>query len=574
MPVVSFVWRWSPDCTRPFPAWSTLATHGRAAHRRRHPRPRRGGGDRGRRPRDPPASCAEMIVVDNGSRDRTAEAARAAGARVVIEPRRGYGHACLAGIAAAGEADVFVFLDGDHSDYPAQLVDVVGPDPRRPRRPRDRLAPPRPARGGRAAVARGPRHEGVRGPPEPAGGRRGPPTSGRSARSRAEALRRLGMRDRNYGWTVEMQVKAARQGLRVVEVPVDHRPRVGRSKVSGTVRGTIGAGTKIVGDDPAPRVGRPGPSLAACAGLVALGVRRSAGRSAAPPPSRIGAAPRALRRWPSPRTSSALVAARGLSRRGLLLCLAVGRRSGGPCSWPCRRSSATTSTATSGRAASRSTAATRTAGPTGPTRRGGSPLRDAVCDGLNHKDYTAVYPPLFVLATRAVVGRPRLDHRHEGVPRGVRGRHAGRRWPSSCGAAASRSSGSSCSPGARSPSSRSPAADTTRPSACCGSCWRSSPSTPTGRSSRPSPRARASCRSTCPASWPPPGRAGTGGGTCSPARRSSLALVAALPRRRLEEDDAAEPLEVRAVLAFNETLFAPLAAVLGRTRPPSAPAPS
>ena len=62
----------------------------------------------------------------------------------------------------------------------------------------------------------------------------------------AEALRRLDMRDRNYGWTVEMQVKAARQGLRVVEVPVDYRPRIGRSKVSGTVRGTIGAGTKII----------------------------------------------------------------------------------------------------------------------------------------------------------------------------------------------------------------------------------------------------------------------------------------------------------------------------------------
>ena len=62
----------------------------------------------------------------------------------------------------------------------------------------------------------------------------------------AEALRRLDMRDRNYGWTVEMQVKAARQGLRVVEVPVDYRPRIGRSKVSGTVRGTVGAGTKII----------------------------------------------------------------------------------------------------------------------------------------------------------------------------------------------------------------------------------------------------------------------------------------------------------------------------------------
>ena len=77
--------------------------------------------------REIPPVVHEVIVVDNGSRDRTAEAARAAGARVVSEPRRGYGHACLAGIAAAGDADVFVFLDGDHSDYPAQLVDVVAP---------------------------------------------------------------------------------------------------------------------------------------------------------------------------------------------------------------------------------------------------------------------------------------------------------------------------------------------------------------------------------------------------------------------------------------------------------------
>ena len=79
-------------------------------------------------------------MVDNGSRDRTAEVARAAGARVVPEPRRGYGQACLAGIAAAPEADVIAFLDGDYSDYPGQLVDVLAPILRGRGRPRDRLA--------------------------------------------------------------------------------------------------------------------------------------------------------------------------------------------------------------------------------------------------------------------------------------------------------------------------------------------------------------------------------------------------------------------------------------------------
>ena len=77
--------------------------------------------------REIPALVSRVVVVDNGSRDRTAEVARAAGAWVVHEPRRGYGQACLAGIAAAPEADVVAFLDGDYSDYPGQLVDVLAP---------------------------------------------------------------------------------------------------------------------------------------------------------------------------------------------------------------------------------------------------------------------------------------------------------------------------------------------------------------------------------------------------------------------------------------------------------------
>ena len=195
--------------------------------------------------REIPPTVHEVIVVDNGSRDRTSEAARAAGARVVSEPRRGYGHACLAGIAAAGDADVFVFLDGDHSDYPAQLVDVVAPI----LEGRADLVIGSRSRGRREAGAH-PWHAvlGTRacvGLMNLLAGSRATDLGPFRAIT-ADALRRLDMRDRNYGWTVEMQVKAARQGLRVVEVPVDYRPRIGRSKVSGTVRGTVGAGTKII----------------------------------------------------------------------------------------------------------------------------------------------------------------------------------------------------------------------------------------------------------------------------------------------------------------------------------------
>jgi glycosyltransferase involved in cell wall biosynthesis len=192
-----------------------------------------------------PPVVDEVLVVDNGSRDRTAEVARAAGARVVSEPRRGYGRACRAGIAAADHPDILVFLDGDHSDYPAQLPDVVAP-----------------ILEGRADLVIGSRILGRR----EAGAHPWHAVFGTrlcvgfmnlTAGSRAtdlgpfraitaEALRRLEMRDPNYGWTVEMQIKAARAGLRVVEVPVDYRPRIGRSKVSGTVSGTVKAGAKIL----------------------------------------------------------------------------------------------------------------------------------------------------------------------------------------------------------------------------------------------------------------------------------------------------------------------------------------
>jgi glycosyltransferase involved in cell wall biosynthesis len=188
----------------------------------------------------------EVIVVDNGSRDRTAEVARAAGARVLSEPRRGYGQACLTGIAAAGAADVLVFLDGDHSDYPAQIPAVIAP---LLAGSADLVIGSR--RLGRAAPGSHPWHAvlGTRfcvGLMNALIGTRATDLGPFRAITRS-ALDRLGMADRDYGWTVEMQVKAERAGLRVAEVPVDYRPRIGRSKVSGTVSGTARAAVKIIG---------------------------------------------------------------------------------------------------------------------------------------------------------------------------------------------------------------------------------------------------------------------------------------------------------------------------------------
>jgi glycosyltransferase involved in cell wall biosynthesis len=188
----------------------------------------------------------EVVVVDNGSRDRTSEVARAAGARVVREPRRGYGQACLAGIAAADGADVLVFLDADHSDDPAQLAALLAP-----------------IRAGQADLVIGSRQLGRRAPGSHPWhavlgtrvcvalmngliGTRATDLGPFRAITR-EALGRLGLSDRSFGWTVEMQLKAARRGLRVAEVPVDYRPRIGRSKISGTLAGSLRAGAKILG---------------------------------------------------------------------------------------------------------------------------------------------------------------------------------------------------------------------------------------------------------------------------------------------------------------------------------------
>jgi glycosyltransferase involved in cell wall biosynthesis len=190
-----------------------------------------------------------VVVVDNGSADDTAGEARRGGAEVLSEPRRGYGRACLAGIAwlSAPERrpDILVFIDGDYSDHPAELAGVIAP-----------------IVDGRADLVVGSRVLGRAEPgallPQARFGNWLATTLirllwgvrytdlGPFRAIRFDALERLGMADTNFGWTVEMQVKAARHHLRSEEVPVSYRKRIGKSKVTGTLKGTLAAGTKIL----------------------------------------------------------------------------------------------------------------------------------------------------------------------------------------------------------------------------------------------------------------------------------------------------------------------------------------
>ncbi len=180
----------------------------------------------------------EVIVVDNGSTDETAAKAHAAGARIVSEPRRGYGAACHAGLMAAGNVDVVVFLDGDNSDDPAELPLLLTP-----------------IENGHADFVTGARLSIFFEPKAmPFHARLGNRLIARFMSStyrlritdlgsfkaiRKDLLMALEMGQMSCGWPVEMLVKAARAGARVVEVPVSYRKRIGVSKVSGTVRGTV-----------------------------------------------------------------------------------------------------------------------------------------------------------------------------------------------------------------------------------------------------------------------------------------------------------------------------------------------
>lgn len=195
----------------------------------------------------PRSRVRRIVVADNGSTDRTAERASEAGAEVVYEPERGYGAACLKALShlEADPPDVVVFLDGDYSDHPAELIDLLAPIDRGEaelvigsrvtgRSESGSLTPQQ--RVGNAIACHALRlmygvHYTDLGP---------------FRAVRWDALQSLGMQDRNFGWTVEMQIKAAKAGVRHCEVPVSYRPRIGVSKVSGTLRGSVSAGAKIL----------------------------------------------------------------------------------------------------------------------------------------------------------------------------------------------------------------------------------------------------------------------------------------------------------------------------------------
>lgn len=194
----------------------------------------------------PPGLFAQVLVADNGSTDGTAAVAAARGATVVREPRRGYGSACLAALERLDpRAQIVVFMDADASDVPAEAGQLVEP-----------------IAAGRADLVIGSRLQGKaeRGSlafHQRLGNRLALwllqalygfryTDLGPFRAVRTSSLRALGMRDRAYGWTVEMQARALRQGLRVTEVPVGYRRRIGRSKISGSLRASLAAGCTIL----------------------------------------------------------------------------------------------------------------------------------------------------------------------------------------------------------------------------------------------------------------------------------------------------------------------------------------
>lgn len=196
-----------------------------------------------------PSLVRNIIVVNNNSNDATRIVAKAAGAIVLDEPIQGYGRACLTGINYLDKLpeppDIVVFLDADYSDYPEQLLDII-----------------QPILSAEIDMVIGSRACGTKEPgsmtlPQVFGNwlattlmrwifKTSYTDLGPFRAIRWKALKDIGMEDQNYGWTIEMQIKAAKLGLKTTEVPVDYRKRIGISKVSGTVKGVFGAGYKIL----------------------------------------------------------------------------------------------------------------------------------------------------------------------------------------------------------------------------------------------------------------------------------------------------------------------------------------
>ncbi len=195
--------------------------------------------------RDIPKQVDRILVVDNGSADKTREKSLAAGAEVIHEIRKGYGSACLAGIEKAGSTDIIAFVDGDYSDYPEDLESVIKPVAEgcsdlvigcREFLSEGKLVIPRHQMWGNRIscflinLIHGASYRDL----------------GPMRAIHRSSLAKLSMQDTNYGWTAEMQIKAFRIGLQVQEIPVRYRRRTGQSKISGTVKGSIMAGYKIL----------------------------------------------------------------------------------------------------------------------------------------------------------------------------------------------------------------------------------------------------------------------------------------------------------------------------------------
>ena len=197
----------------------------------------------------PKSIAKEIIVCDNGSIDNTSKEAVNAGATVLVEDEKGYGASCLKGIDYVNtlkeKTDIIVFLDGDYSDYPEEMDKVIAPILNKE------------AEMVIGSRALGNKEKGSLTPQQVFGNWLATKMLyifygvkftdlGPFRAITLDALNKLNMKDRNYGWTVEMQIKAAKQKIRSEEVPVNYRNRIGFSKVSGTVRGTIMAGYKII----------------------------------------------------------------------------------------------------------------------------------------------------------------------------------------------------------------------------------------------------------------------------------------------------------------------------------------